>query len=548
MIKSLRRLAFITLSFVLVATSVPAFAATSPKGVSPVKQQKAARDRQWTTLEKLLRPVIEDAKAKHITMGISVKDVSGAYNGAGLNIGNVGPYKAASTIKLGLASLIMKGVDQGKWSLDTKVTVHPSDIVGGSGTLQNAGVAAYPQNITLGRLMRLMITVSDNTATNVLIDFAGGFDKINAFTQSLGLDDSGFHFGRKMILPHTSEQENWISPDEDVQLLDMIYRSTFLSRASSSQIISWMRQQQVNTKFGAVIPRDVLANKTGENTDVSHDTGYILVNGHEVALSVMTSFNPSDFPDWNTAFNTANQEVQQAGQVVYDYVNKNAPKVKNGKDRRWTSLQKKLAPVVKDAAAKHVTIGISVKDVSGAYNGASLNIGSMGPYKAASTIKLGLASLIMKGVDQGKWSLDTKVTVHPSDIVGGSGILQNAGAAAYPQDITLGRLMRLMITVSDNTATNVLIDFAGGFDKINAFTQSLGLADSGLHFGRKMILPHTAEQENWISPDEDAQLLNMIYRSTFLSRASSSQIISWMRQQQVNTKFGTVIPRDVLAN
>ncbi|MCO7174802.1 serine hydrolase [Sporolactobacillus kofuensis] len=293
-----------------------------------VPKVKTGKDRPWTSLQKELDPVVKDATSKHVTIGISVKDVSGAYNGASLNIGSMGPYKAASTIKLGLASLIMKGVDQGKWSLDTKVTVHPSDIVGGSGTLQNAGAAAYPQDITLGRLMRLMITVSDNTATNVLIDFSGGFDKINAFTQSLGLADSGLHFGRKMILSHSAEQENWISPDEDVQLLDMIYRSTFLSRASSSQIISWMRQQQVNTKFGAVIPRDELANKTGENTDVSHDTGYILVDGHEVAVSVMTSFNPSDFPDWNIAFNTANQEVQQAGKVVYDYVKKNAPAAK----------------------------------------------------------------------------------------------------------------------------------------------------------------------------------------------------------------------------
>jgi beta-lactamase class A len=118
-----------------------------------------------------------------------------------------------------------------------------------------------------------VITVNDNTATNVLFDFVGWFDPINRFTQSLGLSDSGFHFGRKMILPHPPEQENWISPAEDAELLEKIYRSTFISKAASSQIISWMRQQQVNTKFGAVIPRDDLANKTGENTDVSHDTG-----------------------------------------------------------------------------------------------------------------------------------------------------------------------------------------------------------------------------------------------------------------------------------
>lgn len=280
---------------------------------------------QWTELRKKLQPVLDDAAAHHVTLGISARNLASPHTNQSLDMGSMGPYKAASTIKLGLASLIMKGVDDGKWTFDTKVTVTPDDIVGGSGTLQTEGKAAFPQSITLDRLLRLMITVSDNTATNVLIDFVGGFDPINRFTQSLGLADAGFHFGRKMILPHPPEQENWISPAEDAALLGMIYRSTFLSKAASSQIISWMRQQQVNTKFGAVIPRDDLANKTGELSDVSHDTGYLLVPGHETVLSVMTSFNPADFPD-GSGFATANIEVQKVAKVVYDYLNGPAPR------------------------------------------------------------------------------------------------------------------------------------------------------------------------------------------------------------------------------
>lgn len=344
--KVFRKFASTTLSILMLSAAVPAFAASTTSGTST----SSASEPKWTGLEKALEPIVEKAKTDKVTMGITVKDLSGTYNNATVSVGSMGPYKAASTIKLGLASLIMKGVDNQKWTLDTKVTVNPSDIVAGSGTLQNDGASAYPQNITLGRLMRLMITVSDNTATNVLIDFVGrsdfpggtatndgtiptdgsdnsfdtmnGFAKVNTFTQSLGLADSGFHLGRKMMLPHTSAQENLIAPDEDAQLLDMIYNSTFLSRASSSQIISWMRQQQVNTKFGAVIPRNYLANKTGENTDVSHDTGYILVDGHEVAISVMTSFNPADFANWDTAFATANSEVQNAAKTVYNYITK----------------------------------------------------------------------------------------------------------------------------------------------------------------------------------------------------------------------------------
>lgn len=284
----------------------------------------AAGSGQWTVLQDRLQPVLADAAAHNITMGISARNLASPHTNESLDIGSMGPYMAASTIKLGLASLIMKGIDQGKWTFDTKKTVTPDDIVGGSGTLQNEGKAAFPQDITLDRLLRLMITVSDNTATNVLIDFVGGFDPINSFTQSLGLADAGFHFGRKMILPHPPEQENWIAPNEDADLLKMIYNATFFSKAASSQVISWMRYQQVNTKFGAVIPREYLANKTGELSNVSHDTGYILVPGRETVLSVMTSFNPADFPG-GSGFDTANIEVQKAGKTVYDYLAAPAP-------------------------------------------------------------------------------------------------------------------------------------------------------------------------------------------------------------------------------
>lgn len=309
------------LTAVLALTGLAALSGSvgAPGGAAATAASEPSSGR-WTALQNELEPLVADAAQHHVIIGISARNLADPHTTQALDIGSMGPFKAASTIKLGLASLVMKGVDDGKWTLDTKVTVTPADIVGGTGTLQNEGKAAFPQAITLGRLMRLMITVSDNTATNVLIDFAGGFEPINRFTQGLGLSDAGFHFGRKMILPHPPEQENWISPDEDAQLLEMIYQSTFLSKASSSQIISWMRQQQVNTKFGAVIPRDDLANKTGENVDVSHDTGYLLVPGHETVLSVMTSFNPADFPDWNTAFGTANTEVQKVAKAAYDYL------------------------------------------------------------------------------------------------------------------------------------------------------------------------------------------------------------------------------------
>ncbi|MCD7101211.1 serine hydrolase [Pseudoclavibacter sp. 13-3] len=304
-----------------------ALATAALVAVIPFASANAAAAQPVDDLQATLDHLVAAADAQHVKVAVTVQDLSGTYGDAVLTAGaHDAPFKAASTIKLGLTASLMHQVDQGKLSLDTPITIQPSDVVGGSGTIQS-NPAALPKDFTLAQLIELMITVSDNTATNRLIDVAGGFDAVNAYTQSIGLQDSGFHLGRKMILPHTAEQENWISSDEDAKLLTQIYQAAeagpttpgIISQQSAQQVIAWMRAQKVNTKFGAVVPRDVLANKTGENTDVSHDTGYILVPGKEVAISVMTSFAPSDFANWDTAFATANTQVQQVAKAVYDY-------------------------------------------------------------------------------------------------------------------------------------------------------------------------------------------------------------------------------------
>jgi beta-lactamase class A len=278
-------------------------------------------------LKTRLEQLVAEADHHHVTLGISLRDLTRPRIGQALDVGASGPFKAASTIKLGLAALIMHGVDEGRWTLDTGVVVRTADIAGGNGTLQHETSDTYPRTITLDRLTRLMITVSDNTATNVLIDFVGGPASVNRFTHGQGLSDTGFHFGRKMMLPHAPEQENLVRPAELTQLLVQIFDASFLSKAAASQIISWLRQQQVDTKFRAVIPADDLAHKTGELDDVSHDIGYLLVPGRETALSVLSSFDPADFPQGQGSV-TADRQVQKVATVVYDQLRR--PDVQDG--------------------------------------------------------------------------------------------------------------------------------------------------------------------------------------------------------------------------
>jgi beta-lactamase class A len=272
----------------------------------------------WEELNVRLQPLIDEAASAGVTMGVTVKDLSGAYDGKVAQVGDEEPYKAASIIKLALLSLLMDMVDHGTLSLDSMehIDAGSDNIVGGSGTLKDR---AFPLDISIRELMELEVQVSDNTATNVLIDVAGGFDAINAYTAGLGFQT--LHFGRKMIHPAIPPlQENYINSEEVTELLELIWTGSILSRSSSDHIIDLMKGQLVNTKYGAVIPREFLANKTGELDDVTHDSGYILLPGREVALATTTAFAGTGLPR-----TTVDLYVQRSATIVYDFLHEALP-------------------------------------------------------------------------------------------------------------------------------------------------------------------------------------------------------------------------------
>ena len=115
-----------------------------------------------------------------------------------------------------------------------------------------------------------------------------------------------------------------------------------------------------------------------------------------------------------------------------------------------------------------------------------------------------------------------KVTIPAGDanIVGGSGTLRNR---RFPLRITLRELAELMVQVSDNTATNVLIDQVGGFAAVNAYLRRAGFAQ--LHLGRKMLQPAAPpKRENYITAGQVTALLAAIWNGTILGRGASNLV------------------------
>jgi beta-lactamase class A len=105
-------------------------------------------------------------------------------------------------------------------------------------------------------------------------------------------------------------------------------------------------------------------------------------------------------------------------------------------------------------------------------------------FPQGSAIKIPLLIELFRQDAAGQLSLSTRVPMRRADRTGGSGLLLNLGDGT--SELSLGDLAMFMITVSDNTATNLLIDRVG-MDRVNATMRELGVPSVKLQ--RKMIRP-----------------------------------------------------------
>lgn len=270
----------------------------------------------YEDLIKLIIPIIEKADQDGIRVTVSAADLSGAHGYECFSLGSEERYKSASTIKLVIVCALFQMIDLGEILLHHEVTVRSEDAVGGSGSLQQESM---PLQTTIEHLARLMITQSDNTATNVLIDVVR-FERVKALLH--GLKMKGTQLGRKMFAPVQSpDGDNYTDAKELTQLLVYIYEGKLLSKESTRLLLSWMSEQEVTTKFGAVLAGKRIAHKTGEAANVTHDTGYFLIPGKELAIAVMTEVTTTDI--YEEAQRIGNPIVQRIGKMIYDQLTNN---------------------------------------------------------------------------------------------------------------------------------------------------------------------------------------------------------------------------------
>ena len=143
------------------------------------------------------------------------------------------------------------------------------------------------------------------------------------------------------------------------------------------------------------------------------------------------------------------------------------------------ALRAKLGEI---AAAHHGKVSLYARQLN---TGREVTLDADTPVQTASVIKLGMLYEAMEQVRAGKAKWDEKIVLQPGDAVNGSGVLLFFDT---PLTLTLKDVMTLMIIMSDNTATNLMID-RFGVGAVNARMEAMGLANT--HFYKKVMKPAT---------------------------------------------------------
>lgn len=181
-------------------------------------------------------------------------------------------FPSASTIKLVIISTLMKEVSKGSMKLDDKITLTNKCKCGGDGILKELNDG---KSFTLKEIATLMIILSDNTATNILIDLLS-MEKINEMAKELNLPNTQLR--RKMMDSEAGRmgRENVTTAKDMCHVLELIYSGKIVSEEYSKVILDILKRQQVGGRLNLYLPEEItIAHKTGDLDKLEHDVGIV---------------------------------------------------------------------------------------------------------------------------------------------------------------------------------------------------------------------------------------------------------------------------------
>ena len=269
-----------------------------------------------------------------------------------LDVNGAESFPMASVFKIPILAVACQQISQGRIDLNARVSLEDADKSLGSGILPYFESGLQP---TLRDLLTLMIIISDNTATDMVVDLLGGPQVIEDAMRQLGLTDIYFKWNCKQLLRHLFPPEvvdlpreeliAWTArhdvqrdglafskgPDNNVssandmnRLLHLIYSGQLFDDETRQTALGILYKQQFNVRLSRFLPLGVkVAHKTGTIGGIRNDSGIIdISDSSHVILTLFTEWDEAAYWNKPAAYHQRVFEVETAmghiGRAVYD--------------------------------------------------------------------------------------------------------------------------------------------------------------------------------------------------------------------------------------
>ncbi len=295
----------------VLGTALLAGASVAAQAPVPARTSSELRQKMQTQLESIAARV--DG-----VMGYTIVDLT---NGERVDRLQDEVFPLASTIKLSILYELFKQADEGKVNLDRILALDRRHVVAGTGVLVELGTPS----LALRDYATLMIVLSDNTATNVLIDVVG---MRNVTARMTGAGLPSLKLRRKMIDLAAARRgdENVGSSSDVAKLLGMIHRGEGLRKESAAALVAILKKPKATALRRGVAASVEVADKSGTLDGVESDAGIVYLPGRPYIFAATTTYLKD-----NAAGEAA---ITAASRAAFDYFSRIANSSEYGRSLR----------------------------------------------------------------------------------------------------------------------------------------------------------------------------------------------------------------------
>lgn len=239
-------------------------------------------------IEEDLQKIEEKIKAYDGVAGVYVRDIKGGW---GYGIRPDEEFFSASVIKVPIMVAIYRKVDAGELSFTDSFPTEPGDWAAGAGWMQweDAG-----KSYTVGDYLYMMMTQSDNVATNALVRIAGGPDRVNEVARSMGAKDTELYqkvTSERGVVP---KYDNRTTTHDMSLMLDKISRGEAASAESCDYMVELMQANELESWMEDALPADTaVAQKGGWLYGVYDDVGIVSHPDRPYSIAILTKYGPA---------------------------------------------------------------------------------------------------------------------------------------------------------------------------------------------------------------------------------------------------------------